>query len=97
MGETAEILAKEGNISREQQEEFSIKSHEKALKAWKENHFENEVVPIDMYGESTIKQDEGPREPNLEKIKSLDPAFLERVLLPQQLLALYLLVQPQYC
>ena len=77
MGETAEILAKEGNISREQQEEFSIKSHEKALKAWKENHFENEVVPIDMYGESTIEQDEGPREPNLEKIKSLNPAFLE--------------------
>ena len=78
MGETAEILAKEGNISREQQEEFSVKSHEKALKAWKENHFENEIVPIDMYGESTIEQDEGPREPNLEKIKSLDPAFLER-------------------
>jgi acetyl-CoA acetyltransferase family protein len=77
MGETAEILAKEGNISREQQEEFSVKSHEKALKAWKENHFENEVVPIDMYGESTIEQDEGPREPNLKKIKSLDPAFLE--------------------
>ena len=77
MGETAEILAKEGNISREQQEEFSVKSHEKALKAWKENHFENEIVPIDIYGESTIEQDEGPREPNLEKIKSLDPAFLE--------------------
>ena len=77
MGETAEILAKEGNISREQQEEFSVKSHEKALNAWKENHFENEIVPIDMYGESTIEQDEGPREPNLEKIKSLDPAFLE--------------------
>tara|TARA_B100001989_G_scaffold74192_1_gene50764 strand:- start:1641 stop:2771 length:1131 start_codon:yes stop_codon:yes gene_type:complete len=77
MGETAEILAKEGNISREQQEEFSVKSHEKALKAWKENHFENEIVPIDMYGESTIEQDEGPREPNLEKIKSLDPAFLK--------------------
>ena len=77
MGETAEILAKEGNISREQQEEFSVKSHEKALKAWKENHFENEIVPIDMYGESTIEQDEGPREPNLKKIKSLDPAFLE--------------------
>ena len=50
-----------------------------------------------MYGESTIEQDEGPREPNLKKIKSLDPAFLEGVLLPQQLLALYLLAQPQYC
>ena len=77
MGETAEILAKERNISREQQEEFSVKSHEKALKAWKENHFENEVISIDMYGEHMIEKDEGPREPNLEKIKSLDPAFLE--------------------
>ena len=78
MGETAEILAEEGNISRERQEEFSIKSHKKALNAWKENYFENEVVPIDMYGELMIEEDEGPREPNLEKIKSLDPAFLKR-------------------
>ena len=77
MGETAEILAKEGNISREQQEGFSVDSHEKALKAWKENRFENEVVPIDMYGESLVEKDEGPREPDLEKIKSLNPAFLE--------------------
>ena len=77
MGETAEILAKEGDITREQQEEFSVKSHNKALRAWEENNFANEVIPVDMYGESLVEKDEGPREPDLEKIRSLDPAFLE--------------------
>ena len=77
MGETAEILAEEGNITREQQEDFSIESHKKALRAWENNHFENEIIPIDMYGESIISRDEGPREPDIEKIKSLNPAFLE--------------------
>ncbi len=77
MGETAEILAKEGDITREQQEEFSVKSHKKALRAWKENNFANEVIPVDIYGESLVGKDEGPREPDLEKIRSLNPAFLE--------------------
>ena len=77
MGETAEILAEEGKITREQQEEFSVKSHTKALKAWDNNQFENEVIAIDVYGESLVERDEGPREPDLDKIKSLSPAFLE--------------------
>lgn len=77
MGETAEILANEGNISREDQESFAVESHEKALDAWSNGRFENEVVAIDMYGESTVEKDEGPRVPDLEKIKSLDPAFIE--------------------
>jgi len=77
MGETAEILATEGNISRKNQEEFSVHSHNKALNAWEKNNFENEIVPIDMYGESIVTKDEGPREPDLEKIESLSPSFLE--------------------
>ncbi|MEC8915373.1 MAG: thiolase family protein [Candidatus Neomarinimicrobiota bacterium] len=77
MGETAEILADEGNISREDQESFAVESHEKALDAWSNGRFENEVVEIDMYGETTVEKDEGPRVPDLEKIKSLDPAFIE--------------------
>lgn len=76
MGETAENLAKEGKISREEQEEFAISSHQKALDAQKNDRFENEIIPINYNGE-TIKHDEGPREPNLEKIKSLKPAFLQ--------------------
>lgn len=75
MGETAENLAKDGNISREDQEEFSINSHKKALKAHADGNFKNELIPIDVYGEATVEKDEGPRKPDIEKIKSLKPAF----------------------
>tara|TARA_B100002052_G_C15886793_1_gene601974 strand:+ start:9191 stop:10327 length:1137 start_codon:yes stop_codon:yes gene_type:complete len=74
MGETAENLSKELDISREDQEEFAIHSHKKALNAMKNGNFDNEIVPI-TFNSNTISKDEGPREPNLEKIKSLDPAF----------------------
>ena len=77
MGETAENLANDLNISRDDQEEFAISSHEKALKAYEMDKFSNEIIPI-VNGEGiTIEKDEGPREPNLEKIKSLSPAFIE--------------------
>ena len=77
MGETAEILAREGSISRDEQEEFAIKSHEKALDAWENGRFDDEVIPTDMYGKYIIDKDEGPRVPDIEKIKSLSPAFME--------------------
>ena len=77
MGETAETLAEEGNISRDAQEEFAMESHNKALDAWANGRFANEVIPIDVYGEVTVDKDEGPRQPNLEKIQSLNPAFIE--------------------
>ena len=77
MGETAENLASEGDITRDEQEEFAINSHKKALDAWDKGRISNEIVPVDIYGEYTVDRDEGPREPNLEKIKSLEPAFLE--------------------
>ncbi|HDY75405.1 MAG TPA: thiolase family protein [Candidatus Marinimicrobia bacterium] len=77
MGETAENLANDGNISREDQDAFSIASHEKTLKAYAEGKYDNELIPIDVYGEVTVDKDEGPREPDVEKIKSLKPAFVE--------------------
>ena len=77
MGETAETLAEEGNISRDAQEEFAVESHNRALDAWANGRFDNEVIPIDVYGEVTVDKDEGPRQPNLEKIQSLNPAFIE--------------------
>tara|TARA_B100000902_G_C27304563_1_gene914699 strand:- start:1255 stop:2382 length:1128 start_codon:yes stop_codon:yes gene_type:complete len=77
MGETAEILAKEGNISRNEQEQFAMESHEKALDAWENGRYKKEIIPIDMYGDFVIEKDEGPRVPDVEKIKSLDPAFVE--------------------
>ena len=77
MGETAETLAEEGNISRDAQEEFAVESHNRALDAWANGRFDNEIIPIDVYGEVTVDKDEGPRQPNLEKIQSLNPAFIE--------------------
>lgn len=76
MGETAENLANELEIARDEQEEFSVQSHKRALAAWDAGHFANEVVPI-QNDDVTIDRDEGPREPDLEKIQSLGPAFLE--------------------
>ncbi|MFQ5604548.1 MAG: thiolase family protein [bacterium] len=76
MGETAENLAKDGNISREMQETFAMDSHKKALDAWKNGRFDNEIIAIKKNGE-LIEKDEGPREPDVEKIKSLAPAFLK--------------------
>ena len=74
MGETAENLANELDISREDQEDFAINSHTKALNAIKDGKFNNEILPVEFNG-NTVEVDEGPREPNVEKIKSLDPAF----------------------
>ncbi len=74
MGETAENLAVKGKIPREQQEEFAVASHRKALDAWKNGRYDNEVIPVQVNG-ITLKRDEGPREPDLEKIRSLKPAF----------------------
>jgi len=77
MGEGAEILVEKGNISRENQEEFAINSHKKSLVAIADGKFDNELVPVDKYGECIIEKDEGPREPDIDKIKSLNPVFIE--------------------
>ena len=74
MGETAELLAKELSISRDDQEEFAINSHRKAIKAQNDGLFESEITPI-LFNDATVVKDEGPREPDMEKIKSLNPAF----------------------
>lgn len=74
MGQTAENLAKELSISREDQEEFSIQSHEKALEAIRNGWLDQEIIPIKKNG-LVITKDEGPRVPDKQKIKSLEPAF----------------------
>lgn len=74
MGDTAEILAKDLDISREDQEAFAVKSHEKALAAMEAGRYDNEIIPAQVNGVEVTK-DEGPRTPDLDKIKSLDPAF----------------------
>ncbi len=75
MGEGAELLADELSISREEQEDFAINSHEKALAAQEAGKFDNEIIPIALEDGSTFEKDTGPKKPNVEKIKSLNPAF----------------------
>ena len=74
MGESTEILAKDLDISREDQEAFAVKSHEKALAAIAAGRYDNEIIPAQVNGVE-VSKDEGPRTPDLDKIKSLDPAF----------------------
>jgi acetyl-CoA C-acetyltransferase len=64
----AEMIAEKWDVSREDMEAFAIESHERALRAQAEGRFEHEIVPI-----NGVSSDEGPREPNVEKIKSLKP------------------------
>ncbi|CAB4688147.1 unannotated protein [freshwater metagenome] len=64
----AEMIATDFDITREQMEAFAVQSHERAILARAEGRFDSQITP---FGE--ITQDEGPREPNLEKIRSLAP------------------------
>ena len=75
MGEGAELLADELSISREDQEEFSFRSRERAVEARDSGKFDNEIVPIILEDGSVLDKDSGPRNPDKEKIKSLKPAF----------------------
>lgn len=88
MGNTAEEVARQYNVTRDQQDEFAFNSHMKALKAIKENKFANEIVPInvnevylDENGKraervNTIAVDEGPRlGTTIEALARLRPVF----------------------
>jgi acetyl-CoA acyltransferase len=76
MGETAEKLARDLKLGREEQETFSVRSHTNALEAWSQGHFADEVVPV-RNGETVIDRDEGPRPPDVAKMRTLKPAFME--------------------
>ena len=88
MGLTAEAVAKEYNVSREDQDEFSLKSHEKAVAAIKNGHLKEGVLPITIkenYLDENFKKktreyivdtDEGPRaDTALDKLAKLKPVF----------------------
>lgn len=81
MGETAENLAKQWDISRQAQDEFAVESQQKYFKALAENKFANEIVSVqvqvggkDWFG---FDKDEHPRETSLEKLAMLKPAFIK--------------------
>ena len=64
MGETAEVLAREFVISREEQDAFALMSHQRTVKAMKKGIFKEEIHPIpqDSTYSSLIEHDEGPRD-----------------------------------
>jgi acetyl-CoA C-acetyltransferase len=62
----ADLIAEQWDISREDMEAFAVESHERAIRATAEGRFEREIVPV-----NDLTRDEGPREPNWEKIRSL--------------------------
>ncbi len=76
MGITAENLAEIYEISREEQERLSVESHNRAMNAIKKGIFEEEIIPVDV-GDNIIKQDEPPRNTDLDSVKSLPPVFKE--------------------
>ncbi len=80
MGETAENIAKQWNISRHAQDEFAMSSQQKYAKALKENKFKEEIIPVRVQvGKDTfdVEQDEHPRLTGLDKLAMLKPAFIK--------------------
>jgi acetyl-CoA C-acetyltransferase/acetyl-CoA acyltransferase len=78
MGQTAEILAKEFGITRQQQDEFALASHQKAVAAWKRGFYTDEVVPVpaDLTRGEAVDRDTGPRpSQTLEALAKLPPLF----------------------
>ncbi|HEY6368388.1 MAG TPA: thiolase family protein [Candidatus Binatia bacterium] len=79
-GETAENVAEKYQISRQEQDEFALGSHLKAVKAHEEGRLKDEMVPFEMpqrKGSPIVcDKDEGPRaDTSLEKLAALQPAF----------------------
>ncbi len=78
MGNSAELCAKEYNISREAQDAFAIESYTRAAKAWKAGNFTEEVVPVTVSskkGDIIVSEDEEYKQVNFEKIPQLKPVF----------------------
>lgn len=80
MGETAENVAKQWNISRHAQDEFALESQDKYFRAMESGRWKNEIIPVEVkQGKETIifDKDEHPRATSLEKLASLKPAFIK--------------------
>ncbi len=79
MGNCAEICAREMNFSREDQDNFAIESYKKSTNAWKNEKFNNEIIPVQIPQRKgdpiIISEDEEFRNVNLEKIPKLRPVF----------------------
>ncbi|MFA8438430.1 thiolase family protein [Pueribacillus sp. YX66] len=79
-GISAEMIAKKWNLTREELDEFSLQSHERAAEATDKGMFEREIIPVEVKDEDgnivTFDKDEGiRRDTSLEKLASLTPSF----------------------
>ncbi|HLW52969.1 MAG TPA: acetyl-CoA C-acetyltransferase [Candidatus Angelobacter sp.] len=82
MGMTGENVAQKYGITREQQDEYAVNSHRKAVQAWKECRFKTQVLPVELparkKGEAPVlfDKDEGPREDtSVATLGNLKPVF----------------------
>jgi acetyl-CoA acyltransferase len=81
MGETAEVLAKEFGISREEQDRYALESHRRAVAAGESGRLAEEIVPVYVAPEyrKVVERDVGPRkEQSLEALAKLPPVFDRR-------------------
>ncbi|KAF7715197.1 Thiolase family protein [Penicillium ucsense] len=79
MGICAEQTAKKYEISRQDQDEYAIRSYQRAQEAWKKNKFADEIAPVTVKGkkgETIIDRDEGYENLRIDKLTTLKPAFL---------------------
>ncbi len=77
MGMTAENLAKQYNISREEQDRFALRSHQRAIAAQDAGILAREIVPVPLPDGGEMTLDEGPRrDTSLERLAALEPAFI---------------------
>ena len=82
MGCTGEVVADRYHVSREEQDEYAVNSHRKAIAAIKEGRFDREIVPVEIPQKKgaalVVRTDEGPREDtSSESLARLKPAFKE--------------------
>ncbi|GCF06441.1 thiolase family protein [Dictyobacter arantiisoli] len=78
MGLTAENVAKQYQISREAQDAFALRSHQRAIAAMDNGIFQREIVPVPLPQGGVLEHDEGPRrDTSLAKLASLEPAFVK--------------------
>lgn len=79
MGETAENVAKQWNISRLAQDEYALQSQEKYFAALQKQKWQTEIIAVEIFGGKDEKiffdKDEQPRRTSMEKLSSLKPAF----------------------
>jgi acetyl-CoA acyltransferase len=76
MGFTAENVAERWNVSREDQDAWALRSHQRAAAALAEGRFDDEIVPVQVNGGEPFRRDELVRpDTSLEKLATLRPAF----------------------